>query len=537
MKAKKTILFVIAVIFACSVFPAPVMAAASKTETVYAILGSDGSVDSIYVVNRLLGEYTDYGSYTDIKNLSTLTTPEISKDRITFPDSEVEGGLYYQGTMQGELPFVFEFRYYLNGKEVMAQQLAGAAGRLKIEISGKVNEKCAERVRDGYMAQIMIALDLKTAGSIKSEGATKVTAGNTLNLSYTILPGKSGQYTLEADIQDFEMSGINITLLKGALSGFEDTINQTENGFDDMLTGANDMVDGTSELKDGVSSLAGAIGRISGGMSKVSSGGNGYLSGMNDYKTGLESYTGGVSGLEAGSADIRDGLDALSDNSAGIAGGISGISDGFNALSSSTSDLKALAQMLLSNPDPSVQALAQGTLETLGSLDALSGNLDTASSGLDSITAGVRDAAEGYHDFDDGIKLLSANGGQIVDGYDGLINGFGSYLSGIKDISNGVKRLHSSVKKLPENIQDLIDGQIEFRDGIADAKSEISSETQSLTAGGSPAVSFASPDKNYPSSVQYIMKTPDIKIPKQDEPRQNEEVNEDFLSRLANLFK
>ncbi len=537
MKFKKTAFLVMTIIFICSAFSAPALAASSKSETVYAMLKYDGSVENIYVVNRLMGEYTDYGQYTDIKNLSTQSVPMISGDKISFSDSEVEGGLYYQGTMLGELPFIFGFKYYLDGKEVQAQQLAGAAGHLKIKLSGETNDKCEERVREGYMAQITLALDLKLAGNIVSEGATTVTAGNTLNINYTILSGKSGQYTLEADIRDFEMSGINITLLKGNMAGFEDTINETKDGFSDMLTGANDMVDGTSELKKGVSTLSDAIGSLSGGMSRISSGGDEYLNGMNSFRGGLEGYTGGVSGAETGSADIRAGLDALSANSAEIAGGISGISDGFNSLSSSGNDLRSLAQSLASSSDPSVQALAQGTIQTLNNLNALSGSLDSASSGLDSFAAGVQQAASGYHDFDEGIKALSANGGQILDGFDGLAGGFGSYLSGIKGISKGAKKLYSSVKKLPGSIQELIDGQIEFRDGIEDAKADISSETQSFTAGGSPAVSFASPDKNHPLSVQYIMKTPGIKITKQEEPQQGEDKQEDFFTRLANLFK
>lgn len=537
MKVKKTVFLIIAVMFACSVFSAPALAASTKNETVYAMLNSDGSAEKIYVVNQLLGQYTDYGQYTDIKNLSTQSAPEISGDKVSFPDDEIDGGLYYQGTMHGELPFVFGFRYYIDGKEVKAEQLAGAAGRLKIEISGNVNDKCGENVREGYMAQIMLALDLKLAGNIVCEGATTVAAGNTLNINYMILPGKSGKYTLEADIHDFEISGINITLLKGTLAGFEDTINEAENGFDDMLTGANDMVDGTSELKDGVSTLANAIGNLSSGMSKASSGGDDYLKGMNNYRTGLAGYIGGINGVENGSAEIREGLDALAENSEDVANGISSISNGFDTLSSSSADLKSLAQSLSSSSDPSVQALALGTLQTLSSLDALSGGLNTASNGLDSFASGVQGAAAGYHTFDAGIKELSANGQQLLDGYDGLKDGFSSYLAGIKSISKGVKKMYTSVKKLPGNIQELIDGQIEFRDGIADAKSDITGETKSFVASDSPAVSFASPEKNHPLSVQYILKTPEIKIPKQEEQQQSEEKQEDFFTRLANLFK
>lgn len=528
-----TILAALLTVFA---FSSAALAAGTKNETVYAMLGYDGSVDTIYVVNQLFGEYTDYGEYTDIKNLSTLSEPTVEGDRITFPDSEVEGGLYYQGTMQGELPFMFDIKYYLDGKQTDASELAGVSGRLKIEINGSVNYKCSERVRKGYMAQISLALDSGLAGNIVSQGATAVSAGNALNLTYVILPGESGSFTLEADVRDFEMSGITITLLKGTISGVEETISKTEDGFDEMLKGADEMIDGTSELKDGMKSLSGGVSSLSSGMNKLASSGDDMLLGMREYGTGLKRFTDSAASLASGSANVMSGLDELSANSSQIASGISDISSGLSSLSASSGDLKALAQSLTSSPDPSVQALAQGVLQTLGTVGQLSSSLDEASRHLSDYAAGVQQAAEGYREFDAGLQALAGSGSQLAAGYDGIAGGFESYLSGIKTSAGGVQKLNRAIKKLPANIQKLIDGQMEFKDGIATAKDEITAKTQGFKADDSPAVSFASPDKNHPKSVQYILKTPDIKIPAGEESGETEENNGDFFSRLADLF-
>ncbi len=533
---KRIVVTILAALLAMPVISSTALAAGTKNETIYAMLGFDGSVDNIYVVNQLLGEYTDYGEYTYIKNLSTLSVPNVEGDKITFPDSDVEGGLYYQGTMQGELPFVFDIRYYLDGEQTGAQELAGASGHLKIEINGSVNGKCSERVREGYMAQISLALDQDLAGGIVSEGATAVSAGNALNLTYVILPGESGSFTLEADVHDFEMSGITITLLKGTISGVEDTINKTEDGFDDMLEGADDMIDGTTELKDGMKSLSGGVSSLSSGMNKLASSGDDMLLGMREYGSGLKNYTDGAIGLASGSADVMRGLDELSANSPGIASGIMNISSGLSSLSASSGDLKALAQSLSSSPDPSVQALAQGMLQTLGTVGQFSSGLDEASKGLGGYAAGVQQAAAGYREFDEHLQALAGSGAQITAGYDGIAGGFESYLSGIKTSAGGATKLNKSIKRLPANIQKLIDGQMEFKDGIVTAKDEITAKTQGFKADDSPAVSFASPDKNHPQSVQYILKTPDIKIPASEETNEAEENNGDFLSRLADLF-
>ncbi len=116
-------------------------------------------------------------------------------------------------------------------------------------------------------------------------------------------------------------------------------------------------------------------------------------------------------------------------------------------------------------------------------------------------------------------------------------NGFGEYLTGIKSSADGIKKLYSSVRGLPKNIQELIDGQIEFRDGIASARDDITSETEGFVEDNSPAISFASPDKNHPDSVQYILKTQKIGITEPEEVISTEENDEDFFTRFVDLFR
>jgi hypothetical protein len=54
-----------------------------------------------------------------------------------------------------------------------------------------------------------------------------------------------------------------------------------------------------------------------------------------------------------------------------------------------------------------------------------------------------------------------------------------------------------------------------------------------------PPISFASPEKNHPASVQYILTTPAIEKKKAEAIQQQEDTssNEDFMTRLAALFK
>lgn len=521
--------------------PGGTLSGTSKNETVYAMLNSDGSVNRIYVVNQLFGEYTDYGTYTDIKNLSTTSVPTVEGDKITFLDVNVPGGLYYQGTMTGELPLTFDIEYTLDGQPATAESLAGAAGRLQLNITASPNEKCDPAVREGLMAQFTVQLDTRCAESISAPDATVVTVGKTATISYVVLSGESGTLTVTADVHNFHMDAITITLLKGtiAASGIDEKLDGFDDGFDDMLSGANDMVDGTTELKDGMSSLVDGMGSLSSGLSKLNSGGKSLTGGMSEYGDKLDGYLTGVEGLAQASADIQSGLSGLSESGTAITKGISDISAGLSGLSDGSAQLKALANALAGSADPNVAALADGVLQTLGAVEGLADGLESASAGLDGYVSGMGQVASEYEQFHAGLQDLAAGGSQLSGAYDEILNGVKEYTGGVSKSAVGVKKLYNGVKTLPDDIQSLIDGQIGLRDGIATARDEINEAAGIFVPDDDPPVSFASPKKNRPASVQYILTTPAIEKKKLAASQQTEKtaISENFFTRLAALFK
>lgn len=543
MRLKRILVFVVVIGLCMTMLTSTVFAVdTSKNETVYAALNSDGSVSRIYVVNQLTGDYTDYGTYSEIRNLSTNSEPSVSGDQITFPDKDVEGGLYYQGTMTGELPMTFSIGYQLEGKAVTAEELSGAKGHLVITVKAAQNALCDESVRDGLMAQVTAKLDAQYAVNISAPDSTAVSVGRTVTVSYVVLPGEEGTMVIEADVRDFRMDQIAITLLKGTLAagGIGEKLDEYDDGFDEMIDGANDMVDGTTELRDGMESLADGLGNLSGGLGKLSSGGGELYGGMKEYGKNLSTYLSGVQDIVQPSADIQDGLNSLAQNGTAVAQGVSDISGGMNALSSSDGDLKALAESLAASTDPQVAALAAGTLQTLAALDDLSGGLDSASDGLDAYVSGVEQAAGGYAQFHNGIKGLADGGGQLNGAYKDILSGADDYTDGVSKSASGAKKIYKSVKGLPDDIQELIDGQLNFKDGIMTAKEEMSETTNMFIADDDPPVSFASPSKNHPMSVQYILTTPAIEKKETNTEatttQEDETAQEDFLSRFAALF-
>lgn len=540
MKLKRTIISALAGGLCLMMMTSAALATdLTKNETVYAALNGDGSVNRIYVVNQLTGKYVDYGTYSEIKNLSTTSVPDVAGDRIAFPDEPVEGGLYYQGTMTGELPMTFSISYELDGQKVTADQLSGASGHLVMTLRAAQNMQCSEAVRDGLMAQIAAKLNTKYAANITVANSTVVAVGKTVSVSCMVLPGEDNIMRVEADIQDFQMEPITITLLKGTLvsTGINEKLDEYDDGFDEMIDGTNSMVDGTTELKDGMTTLADGLGSLSSGLGRLSAGGKELHNGMKRYGDNLSEYLSGVQSIVQPSADVKAGLSGIADNGAAVAHGVSDISGGLNALSSSSADLKALAQSLAGSDDPEVAALAAGTLQTLAALNKASDGLAAASEGLDAYVNGVQQTAAGYGHFHSGLTELADGGSRLNSAFDSMLSGISDYSNGVSKSASGAKKIYNSVRGLPDDIQSLIDGQIEFKDGIVSAKEEMNKTTSMFIAADEPPVSFASPEKNHPDSVQYILTTPAIEKMEKTEPQQQETLQQNFFTRFAALFR
>ncbi|MGN0963305.1 MAG: YhgE/Pip domain-containing protein, partial [Clostridia bacterium] len=189
-----------------------------KEEVVYANTDANGDVRGVYVVNIFAGgDIVDYGDYAEVKVLNT--TDEISQngDKITVStDAE---SLYYEGTMESrDLPWDIDIRYTLNGERITPEELAGKSGELEISLGFHQNIACDSSFFDRYALQTTMTLDTEKCENIVANGATVANVGQNKQLSYILLPGNEKEYTVTADVTDFEMESININGIRMDLS-------------------------------------------------------------------------------------------------------------------------------------------------------------------------------------------------------------------------------------------------------------------------------------------------------------------------------
>lgn len=101
-----------------------------KEEVIYINLDNKGDVKDVYAVNIFgTGSVTDYGDYSSVKMLNTTEDIKLDGDKVTFNTAAKKA--YYQGTMKNtQIPWNISLKYFLDGKEYAADELAGKSGKL-----------------------------------------------------------------------------------------------------------------------------------------------------------------------------------------------------------------------------------------------------------------------------------------------------------------------------------------------------------------------------------------------------------------------
>lgn len=229
--------------------------AAEKEEVIYVMAGADGSVNSVYAVNSFDGgDITDYGDYTDVKLLNLDGNITQNGDEITFSSPE-NGKVYYQGTLKNsEIPWDISIKFFLDGKELSAEDAAGKSGSLEIRISIAENEKCSSDFYENYALQCSFTLDTELCKSISAEGATIANVGSKKQITYTVLPGKGLERSVFADVTDFEMAEGSINGIKMSL-GLDIDDEDIDKKITDLADGAKKLMDGAAKMHDGTAEL------------------------------------------------------------------------------------------------------------------------------------------------------------------------------------------------------------------------------------------------------------------------------------------
>ncbi|MDR1246143.1 MAG: hypothetical protein LBK57_03845 [Clostridiales Family XIII bacterium] len=399
----------------------------AKQEVVYIMLNSDGSADKIYTVNIFDvsedGRIVDYGDYTALRNMTSAD--EIVFDNQTVTIDTKARKLYYEGTLNNNtIPWNFKIRYFLDGVEYKAEDIAGMSGALEITAAVRQNPECASAFFENYAIQASFTFDTKLCSNIVAKNAVAVNVGRKRQLTYTVLPGKDADIAITADVTDFEMDAAAINGVPLSMNVDIDDKNTVEirkeagdlqKAAIDLDDGATELTDGTIKLKDGAGELSDGVAELRDGAKEFTDGTTELESGAKELRDGALDLRSGAKELDDGAADLKSGARKLTDGASNLDNGAKNLLDGAAKTSNGAGDLKIGAANLnkaiggaltdgAAKLDAGITDAAAGALEIRGGADdlrkgagelnagarALCGGLDELSAQSDALNAGAR---------------------------------------------------------------------------------------------------------------------------------------------------
>lgn len=312
-----------------------------KEETVYFITDASGNVDKTIVSDHLYnrdGKDTieDVSSLSDIENVKG--DEEFSQDGDKLQWKADGNDIYYQGTTNAEAPVSQKVTYYLDGKEISPEDLAGKSGKVTIHFDYTNNTSYTETVNGEkvtvsvpFAAITGLVLDDSFSNIEVTNGEVKENNGSSIVLGYA-LPGLSDSLDVEdsdftddvtipdyfevtADVEDFSLSTAMTFVVNAAnYVGVEGaSLDSVDDLLDELSDATEQLQDGSAELADGADTLADGAKTLKDGMSTLKTGLASYIDGANQINTGLNTLNSSVPSLTSGIAALNSSAKSLSD--------------------------------------------------------------------------------------------------------------------------------------------------------------------------------------------------------------------------------
>lgn len=394
---------------------------ADKDESVYLISDANGNVNKTIVVDHLKNKdkkdtLEDASNLSDIENVKGKEKFTQSGDKLTWQAGGKD--IYYQGTATEEPPVTQKVTYYLDGKEISPEDLAGKSGKVKIRFDYTNTTSYTETV-NGEKQTVSVPFAAVTGLVLGdgfenievTNGKAEVSDSSSVVLGYA-LPGlkdslgiKDGDLDgdvnipeymeMTADVKNFSMPAA-MTFVVNA-SDYVSTDGIDTSDLDDMI---NDLKDASTQLQDGSKTLAGGTDTLADGLSTLQSKLGTFASGFGTLQSGLKAYTDGVSTLSGG-------LNTLGNSTGALVSGADKLNSGAGQLASGSATLK---------------------------------------DGLKTYTDGANGLAKGASDLDAGIGTLAEKSGTLVDGATKLNDGASQLSASASSINEGIKSLDTGLK-------------------------------------------------------------------------------------------
>lgn len=509
---------------------------ADKEETVYVISDASGNVQKKIVSDWLKNKdgkdtITDK---TDLKNVENVKGDETytggNQGNIEWKANGSD--IYYQGTTDKELPVNVKVTYYLDGKEMSPEDMAGKSGQVKIRFeyentakhTVKINGKDTEMYTPFTMLTGMILpadkfTDVEVSdgsGKIVSDGNNEMVLGVSFSGLKEDLENAKGKDKVNIDISDsFEITAnvndfsLAMTLTVGTsdvFSGIDvdslDSIDDVEDTIDELVDAVGKLADGSNTLKDGLGTLRSGASQVNDGVTTLNSKTGEFVDGLKKVDDGVALIVSKMSaedGAIAGADALAKGVATIDQKMNDVQGAVGQLADGAGTLDKGAGDVsKAVGQLAegSSTLDKSVGTLASGATQLATGASTIDGTVGKLQSGAKELATGASTIDENLGKVETGVTALADGAGAVSNGVSALANGIkgteestglsqaaDSTAQGVDALAAGAGQLESGVDTLQNSMVDTLKAQIEKNESdIATYKTMIAQ----LTAAGDP---------------------------------------------------
>lgn len=160
-------------------------------------------------------------------------------------------------------------------------------------------------------------------------------------------------------------------------------------------------------------------------------------------------------------------------------------------------------------------------------------NMSNLSTAINTLISEYNKLDVGINEYTNGVETLLQGYSQLVEGSTNLVNGTSTLKSGAEKLSSGVAELKGGTTELSNGTTELNDKTANLDTEITD---EIDKMVDNLDGTSDEIVSFTSEKNTNVQSVQFVIKTPEIKKAT-IEVLKDEEKSPTLWERIINLFK
>ena len=497
-----------------------------KTETVYSVLNSDGSISDTIVSSWLhdedgINNIKETLNLTDVKNIKSNEKP--SKDGNTYTWNAKGNDVYYEGTATKQLPVSVKIRYELDGQEISANNIQGKSGHLKLTISFTNNYSKVKNINGksivihpSYLAGGMLNMSTGKFSNVKCESGKIVNDGTNEMLAFANIPGLnetlksagldkvnnqlgiSDDVTVEADVNNFDLGSIMVGMTNeidlaselgeiGSVSELTDGIDQLIEADDQLIDGSKQLYDGTTQLKEQAAPLTGSSDQVR----QLSAGAIQLNDGVKALQTGISQYTAGASeiistaqqglyGISQGSGQLSYVINNGIEEKPSLKAIMKSMSDGLKQMGAMAGkvDTKAL-QKAINDTNTDLKHMEEYLKGTQSELTELNGKLTEASEAISALKNTLMPTLQPAIDAANN-KINSKN--VEIQKAQGEINSYyASINEEISSIESTIASLKEQANKLPEGSEktDVLTTVSTLEGQLATLKSK--SPTQSPT--------------------------------------------------------